>query len=61
LGSGYSLKQVETIRRYMDKLSKRINFEIFKGLLENKLGKQAKAPGDDYVLMFKILTLQRSL
>lgn len=47
----------------LEKLNKGIDFEIFRILLEEKLSKLAKAPGGrppyDYVLMFKILILQR--
>jgi IS5 family transposase len=47
----------------LDKLNKGINFELFRELLEGKLSKLPKAPGGrppyDYVLMFKILILQR--
>jgi IS5 family transposase len=47
----------------LEKLNKGVDFEIFRILLEDKLSKLAKAPGGrppyDYVLMFKILILQR--
>jgi len=47
----------------LEKLNKGIDFEMFRDLLENRLSKLAKAPGGrppyDYVLMFKILILQR--
>ena len=47
----------------LEKLNKGVDFEIFRILLEEKLSKLAKAPGGrppyDYVLMFKILILQR--
>jgi len=45
------------------RLSKGVDFEIFRVLLTDKLSKFAKAPGGrppyDYVMMFKILILQR--
>jgi IS5 family transposase len=47
----------------LDRLNKGIDFEVFRELLEDKLYKQAKGAGGrppyDYVLMFKILILQR--
>ncbi|MDR1675455.1 MAG: IS5 family transposase [Tannerella sp.] len=47
----------------LEKLNKGINFELFRGILEEKLSKLPKAPGSrppcDYVSMFKILILQR--
>jgi hypothetical protein len=47
----------------LDKLNRGIDFELFRSLLEEKLNKLSKAPGGrppcDYVLMFKILILQR--
>lgn len=47
----------------LEKLSKGIDFEIFRNFLEEKLSKLPKGAGGrrpyDYVLMFKILILQR--
>lgn len=47
----------------LERLNKGIDFEIFREILEKHLIKQAKGkggrPGYDYVLMFKILILQR--
>jgi IS5 family transposase len=47
----------------LERLNKHINFEIFRDLLETHLSKIAKGKGGrkpyDYVLMFKILILQR--
>lgn len=47
----------------LDKLNKGIDFEIFRVILEERLSKLAKGAGGrppyDYVLMFKILILQR--
>lgn len=47
----------------LEKLSKGVDFEEFRNILETKLSKEAKGKGGrppyDYVLMFKILILQR--
>lgn len=47
----------------LERLSKAIDFEIFRPMIENALKKEAKGPGGcrpfDYVMMFKILILQR--
>lgn len=47
----------------LDKLKLGVDFELFRNLLEQRLIKQAKGKGGrpayDYVLMFKILILQR--
>lgn len=47
----------------LDRLNKGVSFEIFREILEKHLIKQAKGKGGrpsyDYVLMFKILILQR--
>jgi len=47
----------------LEKLEKGINFEIFRSVLEEKLSKLSKGKGGrppyDYVLLFKILILQR--
>ena len=47
----------------LEKLSKGIEFDMFRSILEDKLSKEPKGPGGrppyDYVMMFKILILQR--
>ena len=47
----------------LEKLSKGIEFDMFRSILEDKLRKEPKGPGGrppyDYVMMFKILILQR--
>lgn len=47
----------------LDRLDKRINWEMFRGELEAFVNKEAKGPGGrprhDVVMMFKILVLQR--
>ena len=47
----------------LEKLNKGVDFEMFRNLLEEKLIKSPKGAGGrppyDYVLMFKILILQR--
>lgn len=47
----------------LDRLSKGIDFELFRDFLATKLQREAKGPGGHrpyhYVLMFKILILQR--
>ena len=47
----------------LEKLSKGVDFEVFRIILEDKLSKLAKGAGGrppyDYVLMFKIMILQR--
>lgn len=47
----------------LEKLSKGIDFEVFRDILETKISKLSKGKGGrppyDYVLMFKILILQR--
>jgi IS5 family transposase len=47
----------------LEKLNNHIDFELFRDLLESKLSKNAKGKGGRkpyyYVLMFKILILQR--
>jgi IS5 family transposase len=47
----------------LERLNKGIDFELFRDLLESRLSKLSKGPGGrppyDYVLMFKILILQR--
>jgi IS5 family transposase len=47
----------------LERLNKEVDFEMFRTLLEDKLAKISKGPGGrppyDYVMMFKILILQR--
>jgi IS5 family transposase len=47
----------------LEKLNKGVNFELFRDILESNISRLAKGPGGrppyDYVLMFKILILQR--
>jgi len=47
----------------LERLSKGVDFEMFRSLLEERLTKEAKGEGGrppyDYVLMFKIMILQR--
>lgn len=47
----------------LEKLNKGVDFELFRSLLEEKLTSQAKGKGGrppyDYILMFKVLILQR--
>lgn len=47
----------------LERLNKGVDFELFRNLLETKLINQPKGPGGrrpyDYVMMFKILILQR--
>ena len=47
----------------LERLSKGIDFEIFRELLENRLTKEPHGKGGrppyDYVMMFKIMILQR--
>ena len=47
----------------LEKLNEKINWEIFKPILKKALNKESKGlggrPAYDYVLMFKIIILQR--
>lgn len=47
----------------LEKLNQNIDFEVFRNILEDKLAKNAKGKGGrppyDYLMMFKILILQR--
>lgn len=47
----------------LEKLNRGIDFELFRAILENNLIKLQKGPGGrpayDYILMFKLLILQR--
>jgi IS5 family transposase len=47
----------------LEKLNKGVDFEIFRSILEEGLSKEPKGPGGrppyDYVMMFKIMILQR--
>lgn len=57
------LEQLTATKDPLIKLKERINFELFRPLLEESLHKEGKGIGGarpyDYVLMFKILILQR--
>ena len=47
----------------LEKLNKGVDFDMFRSMLEERLTKEAKGPGGrppyDYVMMFKIVILQR--
>ena len=57
------LKELSRLGDPLEKLNKTINWEIFRPLITKALKKAAKGPGGrppyDYLLMFKILILQR--
>jgi len=57
------LSKISKLGDPLEKLNAKIDFEIFRKLLEDNLIKLAKGKGGrkpyDYVLMFKILILQR--
>lgn len=59
----FRLSKLSKLGDPLEKLNKSIDFEIFRYLLESTLTKLAKGKGGrrpyDYVLMFKILILQR--
>jgi IS5 family transposase len=59
----FRLSKLSKLGDPLDRLNKGIDFEIFKELFESRLSKLAKGYGGrppyDYVLMFKILILQR--
>jgi len=59
----FRLEKLSKLGDPLEKLNKGINFELFRCLLENSLTKLSKGKGGrppyDYVLMFKILILQR--
>jgi IS5 family transposase len=59
----FRLTKLSQLGDPLERLNEGIDFEIFRELLESRLIKLAKAPGGrppyDYVLMFKILILQR--
>ena len=59
----FRLSKLSKLGDPLDGLNKGIDFETFRELLETRLSKLPKAPGGrppyDYVLMFKILILQR--
>jgi IS5 family transposase len=59
----FRLKQLSAQKDPLVKLKERIDFELFRTLLEEALHKEEKGIGGarpyDYVLMFKILILQR--
>jgi len=58
-----SLKKISKLGDPLERLNKYINWEGFRGLLTKKLKKEAHGPGGrppfDYVMMFKILILQK--
>ena len=57
------LTKLSKLGNPLEKLKYGVDFELFRGVLEERLTKQAKGKGGrppyDYVLMFKILILQR--
>jgi hypothetical protein len=57
------LSKISKLGDLLEKLNSGINFEIFRGFLEDRLVKLSKGVGGrppyNYVLMFKILILQR--
>ena len=59
----FRLEKLSKLGDPLERLSKGIDFELFRNLLTEKLTKLAKGKGGrppyDYVLMFKILILQR--
>ena len=59
----FRLSKLSQLGDPLDKLNEGVDFEMFRSILEEKLDKLPKAPGGrppyDYVLMFKILILQR--
>jgi IS5 family transposase len=59
----FRLSKLSKLGDPLERLNEGVDFEIFRKLLESKLSKLAKAPGGrppyDYVLMFKVLILQR--
>jgi IS5 family transposase len=59
----FRLSKLSKLGDPLERLSKGIDFEMFRALLETRLSKLGKAPGGrppyDYVLMFKVLILQR--
>lgn len=57
------LSKLSALGDPLERLSEGVDFEVFRSLLEDSLDKKAKGKGGrppyDYVLMFKILILQR--
>ena len=57
------LRRLTNMGDPLEKLSERIDFEIFRGKIERALEKEAKGQGGrprfDVILMFKILLLQQ--
>jgi transposase len=57
------LSKISKLGDPLEILNNGIDFEIFRNLLENRLGQASKGPSGrppyDYILMFKILILQR--
>ncbi|MDI6803971.1 MAG: hypothetical protein QME58_09025 [Bacteroidota bacterium] len=59
----YRLEKLSQHRDPLENLNERIGWEMFRPILNEVFYKEAKGPGGcrpyDYVLMFKILILQR--
>lgn len=59
----FRLTKLSKLGDLLEKLSNGIDFEMFRNVLEEKLHKEPKGVGGlrpyDYVLMFKVLILQR--
>ncbi len=59
----FRLEKLSLQKDPLEKLSERIGWELFRPLLNEVFSKKAKGPGGcrpyDYVLMFKVLILQR--
>jgi len=59
----FRLSKLSKLGDPLERLNNGIDFDLFRELLETRLSKLSKAPGGrppyDYVLMFKILILQR--
>jgi len=57
------LKELSELGDTLEKLNKYIQWENFRGILKRRFKKEAKGPGGrppfDYVMMFKILILQK--
>ena len=59
----FRLSKLSQLGDPLEKLNKGVDFELFRSTLEDGLSKEAKGPGGrppyDYVMMFKIIILQR--
>jgi hypothetical protein len=57
------LERLSVLGDPLEKMGKRIDWEVFRPTLDNALNKEAKGPGGrppwDHVLMFKIMMLQQ--